>query len=217
MTESTALQGARLTLNSSATWAELWTVQVTDSTARRITSNTESVTFDGYTFTPYPISRAEITRGSKGEITSVSIVVPCLTQIDYSRLSDLRGRRAMLQQVNTAALSSSSNCYQYNFIIQSVVVRDFLATVVLGGTNLNTISVPAQRINRTRCRWLPRYGEAECGYDTTRSGALSSCDGTLDGANGCTAHGTDEVAAGRARLHPLRFGGEPDVAKGPYA
>lgn len=217
MTEATSLQLARLQLNSSETWAELWTIQVSDSTARRVTSNTESVTFGGYTFTPYPISRAEITRGSKGEIVYVSVVVPCLTQIDYARLSDLRGRRAILQQVNTADLSDAANCYQYNFIIQSVVVRDFLATVVLGGTNLNTISIPAQRINRTRCRWLPRYGEAECGYDTTRSGALSTCDGTLDGANGCSAHGDDEVAAGRARLHPLRFGGEPDVAKGPYA
>lgn len=217
MTEAAALQSARLTLNTSSTWAELWTVQVSDSTARRVTSNTESITFDGHTFTPYPISRTEITRGSKGEITSASVVVPCLSTQDYSRLSDLRGRRVTLQQVNTATLGDSSNCYQYVFVVQSVVVRDFLATVILGQTNLNTISIPAQRINRTRCRWLPAYGGTECGYDTTRSGALSSCDGTLNGANGCTAHGTDEVAAGRARLHPLRFGGEPDVAKGPYA
>lgn len=217
MTEANALQMARLALNTSSTWAELWTVEISDSVARRVTSNTESITFDGYTFTPYPISRAEIVRGSKGEITSASVVIPCMSVADYNYFSGMRGRRVKLQQVNTAILSSSSNCYQYSFVVNSIIVRDFLATVIMGLTNLNTISIPAQRINRTRCRWLPAYGETECGYDATRSGALASCDGTLDGANGCSAHGDDEVAAGRARLHPLRFGGEPDVAKGPYA
>lgn len=212
MTEAAALQTERLRLNNDGAWVELWTIQTGTSTAMYVTSNNESVTFGGNRYDPYPMTRAEIERDSDGNISDVTVTVSNVGREITTNASALRGKSVTLNITNTNYLSSS---YSYTFTIKDITLSDVFATIRLGSVNLLTLDFPRERFMRTRCGWV--FGSTGCGYDTTRSGALSTCDQTLNGSNGCVAHGTDEVSAGRPRLHPLRFRGFPGIMKGPFA
>ena len=212
MTEATALQTQRIKLSNDGTWVELWTVQTTSTTALYITSNPESVTFNGHSYDPFPMTRADIVRDSDGNISDLSVTVANVGREMTNAVSGLRGNSVALDITNTNALTVS---YSYTFVVKDVIITDIAATLRLGSVNLLTLDFPRERFMRTRCSWV--FGSTGCGYDTARSGALTTCDQTLNGANGCVAHGDDEVAAGRARLHPLRFRGYPGLMKGPFA
>lgn len=215
-TETAELQTQRLKLNSSAAWVELYEIRYSATNCYRITSNTAPITFGGYVYSPFPMARAELERSNEGDVIDVIVECANVEMLQSTvRLTDLKGAVVNLTCVNTGDLTSG---YTDRFVLRNIVKGSgIMCSIVLGQVNAFDVDFPGNRFNRSRCRWLPQYGGTECGYDTTRSGALSTCDGTLNGANGCAAHGTDEVNAGKARLHPLRFGGHPSLAKGPYA
>lgn len=83
-----------------------------------------------------------------------------------------------------------------------IVASDFTENVcqfTCGRTALLQKKFPDRRISRIRCGH--RYGGVGCGYDTTRGGALPTCDFSLEGANGCYIHGDDEEGAGLENRH----------------
>lgn len=212
MTESAIIAAERIKLNNDGAWVELWTIQTGASTAMYVTSNNQAVTFGGNSYKPYPMTRAEIERDSDGNISDVTVTVSNVGREITTNASALRGKSVALNITNTNALSTS---YSYTFTIKDITISDVFATIHLGSVNLLTLDFPRERFMRTRCGWV--FGSAGCGYDTTRSGALTTCDQTENGANGCVVHGDDEVSAGRARLHPLRFRGFPGIMKGPIS
>lgn len=219
MTESANIQRQRLLTESNEAWVELWELRYDESGGNGafITANPEPVTLAGVTYSPFPIGRATIERNLDSNNTEITVAI-CNVDLFMAGIArDLGGTTAILRIANTAYLSSLADVREYRFTVKDVAISDITAELRMSVPNPLEFDFPSERCNRTRCAWLAHYGGTECGYDTTRSGALSTCDGTLDGPNGCTAHGADEAAAGKPRKHPLRFGGFPSILKGPYA
>lgn len=83
------------------------------------------------------------------------------------------------------------------FKVVGAAVKGNVVTWTLGDDNPLASPFPRRRQLMDRCSW--RYKSGNCGY----VGAMSSCDLTLNGSNGCAAHDND-----------LRFGGFPGINRG---
>lgn len=214
--ETTNLRVMRLEQNSNQAWIECWEIVCYTGLTLYLTNNNEVLTIDGIQYWPWPIKRQPIERDSDGNVTELLVDVCNIGRDISMRLENgwFRGQLCTLKIFNESTIASNEY-YSERFYVRDVTTTDSWATFRLGAFNLFERPFPANRFLRTRCGRV--YGGTDCGYDTTRSGALTTCDKTLSGANGCEAHGTDEVAAGLVRLHPLRFGGFPSIMKGPYA
>ncbi len=78
--------------------------------------------------------------------------------------------------------------------------------------NLYRTSFPKNRLQRGHCRF--GYRSAKCGYNIpVETGGLPTCDKSLDGPNGCEAHGANEASLGEPVIHPSRFGGAPSIPR----
>ena len=71
---------------------------------------------------------------------------------------------------------------------------DWTVSWTLGSENALALPFPRFKQRRDRCRF--RYKDQDCGY----SGGLATCDLSLDGSNGCTAHSNE-----------INFGGFPGI------
>lgn len=208
-------------LHTVSTWHELWEVRIETAvgTVANIVGHTSAVVFDGVTYQPFPISRAEFTVSNDGTLVDTTVTISNVDRAVQSLLetSDnyFRGQTVIYRLVNSATLATTTAVITERFRVGMVELSPITATFHLGHVNLYDQTFPGNRFIRGRCRWV--YGSADCGYDKTQSGAISaSCDKTLNGAAGCTAHGANEVTNGKPRLHPLRFGGFPSIPRGPY-
>lgn len=196
-------------------FVELWEVRVTSSTAFRVTSWPENVSFSGNTYYSYPISRAALSRDSAGNLNQLSVSIANIDRAVQAQLesTSLQGRATVFTMFPMGGVAADA--ISETFEILSATADEAFVTLTLGRPNLLAKGFPARRFVRTQCGFV--YGSADCGYDITRSGALATCDKSPNGSNGCIVHGTDEVSAGLPRYHPLRFGGFPSLLKGPYA
>jgi phage-related protein len=204
-------------LHSAESWLELWEVQLDATDCLRIVGNPDVVTLGGVDYMPAPIQRVEIKRDSQGVVQQVQVSILDVTGVvvGYLEAGQLVGKTVIYRLVNTADLTDESFSFSERFEILDAIATPAVVTFRLGQLNLFEQPFPKNRFTRTRCRHL--YGSDDCAYDTTRSGAIADCDLTLHGANGCIVHGDDEVSAGKPRRHPLQFGGQPSLLKGPYA
>lgn len=80
------------------------------------------------------------------------------------------------------------------YSVVSTSANDYAVQIELGAENPLNVLMPSRMQYKDRCSF--RYKSDECGY----VGGLTSCDFTLDGANGCTFHSNAE-----------RFGGYPGI------
>lgn len=169
------------------------------------------LTYRASAFTVAPVRR----EGSN--IPSISVSAENASQVITSALENnngLIGEFARLQLVNVANLLSGKATWtiQGEVLTSSATARSL--SIEIGLFNLMRRNLPGNRAQRDFCRH--KYGGLFCGYDTGRltpTVALQTCDKTKDGANGCTVHGDDEVAASLPRLHPERFGGFPSMLR----
>lgn len=83
--------------------------------------------------------------------------------------------------VNTGNMAQPPEVLE-TFTVVGASAKDFNANFTLGAENPLTMRFPRRRQFRDRCLW--RYKGVECGY----GGALPTCDFTLLGPNGCSAH-----------------------------
>lgn len=67
---------------------------------------------------------------------------------------------------------------------KSVETKDVITFELASSMDVHGAKVPARPIQATVCAWISRYKGLECTY----AGALPTCDGTMDGANGCKVH-----------------------------
>jgi phage-related protein len=167
------------------------------------------ITWDPFSFDVEPL-RSD----SDGTLNGVRVSVSNVTRTIQSALETYEGLvdspvRVML--VNRRDLASGLPLFEFRGEVLFSSADSRAVAIDVGLFNLQSKNFPGRRAQRSSCRFL--YGGGSCGYDTTRFGSLGTCDKTLDGSNGCEAHGDDEVAAGLARLHPARFGGFPGIAR----
>lgn len=221
--ETAALETQRLKLASTNAYLELWEFRYDEPglNGAFLTSNPEPVTFAGVTYSPFPLSRAELQTASDGSIVDL-VVQAANVDLWLDGISrSLGGTKVIWRLVNEVDLTDPDSKYEEHFTIREVEPIEAIMLIHMRPTNPLERDFPSCRFSRDRCEWLKTYGvnggNNPCGYDTTRAGALQSCDGTYGGPNGCVVHGDSEVTLGLPRRHPLHFGAEPSLFKGPVA
>lgn len=209
-TLSNSLVTAKDTLRAVYPWAFLLTVQIDDTTAFRVCTLDSAIVFGGETYLPFPVKVRPQKRDASGALNAAEVTVSNIGRqiIRQIRLGNVLDRELRLRLVN---LSDLTTCVDFGtYRISRVTITGAVLRCELRLWDLRLSRVPARVFHRGRCQWV--YGSPQCGYDTTRAGAIATCTLSVDD---CRAHGDDEVAAGMPRLHPLRFGGQPGIPKGP--
>ena len=200
-------------------WVYLLEVQIDDSTALRVCAYDAAITYQGKTWSPLRFEVSDVRATADGRIDSATISVSNVRRyfLDHYDAAAIAGRRVRLIVLSVADAADDDAGLETLYTVQSyeATARDLVLRV--GTPNPMGQPVPSERYSRTHCRFLKEYGSASsrCGYDATLPGALSSCDGTLDGANGCRAHGANETSRGLPAIHPTRNGFFPGIPEGP--
>lgn len=192
-------------------------VPSTPVTVYRLCRGPESVSYQGYTYSPFPISHDAITRDQKGDMPEATLTVSNVSREIIGTLEAYDGLigqtvKIILAHTLTEGIDATPVAEETFEVIGSAASTE-AATLTLGTSNLFHQALPKMRMMRNQCRHL--YRSAACGYalDTADPNFLSGCDKTLDGPNGCKAHGSSYTAAGLEPIHPERFGGFPGIPK----
>lgn len=184
-------------------WVFAMTLRVIDNTntvveTLYLVNNNEQVTIDGNVYEPFPFTLDKSEKS--GDITNISVVVADQTRYVQSRLQQYQGLVGSEVDLIVCTLDSgvtvgsSEPDLKETYTVIQASSSDYTSTLELGTLNLLNTLVPGRLQSKDRCSF--RYKSTECGY----SGGLTSCDFTLDGANGCVAHSNSD-----------RFGGFPGL------
>ena len=193
-----------------------------------LVNNEEAIEFGGDTYQPFPIGFKEIEETSQGDLPTVTIMVGNVSQEIMSFLEEFDGMRdekVTIRLVNTATNADATAKVESTFRIRSASADHEKATFELAVHPMFELDWPYQRFLRQSCRW--RFGSRECGWGFTEGipgivppqavvdagNNSSSCDKTLNGANGCVAHGLLYSTAGETSLWPRRAGFFPLIPK----
>ncbi|WP_028449703.1 hypothetical protein [Chitinibacter tainanensis] len=160
----------------------------------RLVSNDEDIAYRGnvYVAADFDLGLKHVANGLP-EIT--------LNIIDTSRAVQGRmqsygggvGFPVTVMIINAGDLNSPPDQQEF-FEIIGASSKDYVATFTLGAENPLTMRFPRRLQRKDYCSW--RYKSADCGY----TGSMPSCDYTLQGPNGCAAHGNS-----------INFGGCPGI------
>lgn len=164
-----------------------------------IARNPEPIVFNGNTYEPgiFDISLKE----EAGSAAQVSLTVNDYLQVIQQFMEQYGGgigSNVTFYLVNTANLAQGAEVQEY-FQIVGASSSEYQHSFTLGAENALMVTFPRRRQTRDFCQW--RYKSPECGY----TGGLATCDLTLKGANGCTAHNNS-----------LNFGGFPGINSNGY-
>ena len=201
--------------NALATGSRLvWLYQIdvptsdADGRAYRFARSTERGRVRSKNYVPFPFTHESMMEGATGDLPTLSMSVSNVSREIIGTLENyngLIGQRVkimlvlMTENQETSAQEHADAILEWEFKITSMTASAAGATAQLGDISLYEVFMPASRISKRYCRF--KYKGAGCGY----LGLLDSCDKTLDGPNGCEAHGGDSA------FHPERFGGFPGV------
>ncbi|CCG43298.1 hypothetical protein [Magnetospirillum molischianum] len=163
----------------------------------RMARNNEPIIFQDneYVAANFELSLKE----QAGSIPEIQVVAQDHTLAIQQRMQEYGGGVGFgirMIVVNTGNLSQPPEIVE-TFKVIRASARGYVVTFGLGAENPLSMRFPRRRQMRDRCSW--RFGSAECGY----VGDLRSCDLSLQGPNGCAAHGNTR-----------RFGGFPGLSVG---
>lgn len=151
----------------------------------RIAANSEAVTIDGEVYQPFPFTVSHNQNGS--ELGTLSITVQDQLGIIQTLMGGYYGMVGLQVELLIADFGSGTTTTTSSVIepyeITTAACNDYVASFQLGAENPLSILVPKRMQWKDRCNH--RYKSTECGY----VGALTTCDFTMDGANGCVVHG----------------------------
>lgn len=198
--------------HGSGSWIWLFDVNLSDTERVSIARYDAQIVWGGRTYYPFPITVPTFAEATRADVAPVRFTI---TDMDASirerlRVGEIKGQRVDVTLVHSDHLADVSFYIRRTGWILGAEL-DFetnAATFSVGPFNVLQRKI-GRRVFRARC--VHRYGGPGCGYDTTRSGALSTCDRTETGANGCGVHGANEAAAGLYPYHPSRFLGAPGI------
>jgi hypothetical protein len=203
-------------LDSSDPLVWLYEVRTKDDPPKMIRLTTEStlVSFKGNAYYPAPITNQGIEQTSEADIGGVDVLIgnASLEVAEILEASDgLIGQQVRITLIPKGLLGDPTAAISHEADIVGMSMSGGGIRLRLGARNAYQSGFPPFRYTRRRCRWL--FGSVECGVnlDTSDGFSLSECPGyTLQA---CREVGDAEVAAGRDRLHPERFGGYPAIPK----
>lgn len=221
-TLASALVTAKNTLHQLNPWAWLVEADADGTNGFYLVGYDASISYGGKLYEPAPIIVGVIEQSGEGDLPRIEITVgnagrEASTRLDNGELID---RSCLLRLVNTSNLTVHQDWGEWRIIEAQVRLQSVVFS--LGPYDLIDSPYPAVRQHRSRCSKV--YGGLECQYDLTLPNNIAGtqpnfdptkCDLGLDTDNGCIAHGDNEIANGRPRKHPGRFGGFPGIPKGP--
>lgn len=213
---------AQAELHTASPYIWLADVELDDDDALRVCDGDANVTYSGNTYYAFPLTVEGYTSDGQASLPNVTVTVSALSRevADALDAGGLVDRSVQLWTLNRADTTQAFD--RGRWMILDVAMTFTAASFRLGPWGLYDAPFPSRRQARSRCDYT--YGGLECRYLTTLPNLVSgtypdfdgsTCDLTIDGGNGCRAHGANEVANGRPRLHPRRFGGHPGIPKGP--
>lgn len=202
------LVSAKNAIRQPSAWVWLFEVDLNGTDCLRVCDSDASFTYDSKTYVPFPIRLEGIEVGEnlpRPTLTVASVGDEAGAYLEAGGIVD------RTVQVYLASRSDTSFAFDAGRwrVLDAQIGLDTVA-MSLGPYDLLDAPFPARRQHRTRCDKV--YGSRDCGYDTTRAGALTTCALSMED---CEAHGANEAAAGLAVRHPQRFGGFPGIPKGP--
>lgn len=156
-------------------WVLLVEVINASATSMRLTDNTETVHWNGYDWSPFPIQLESIGETSQGETPGVRLAVSNVehaVQAALGSVGGLIGQKAVLRLVHAANLSLTSvPAYEYDIISAEADAR--FISFNLSARSPYESQVPRHRMLKNSCRF--KFKSDECGY----AGAETACDKTL--------------------------------------
>ena len=164
-----------------------------------IARNPEPVVFNGHTYEP---GAFDIQLKQDNSVSEVTLTVNDYTQTIQGYMEQYGGgvgSNVTFYLVNAGNLSQPPEVVEY-FQIVSASSSEYTQAFTLGAENTLMMTFPRRRQTRDFCQW--RFKSSDCGY----TGAMNTCDLTLQGPNGCEAHGNS-----------LNFGGMPGINSNRYA
>lgn len=174
---------------------EIWDEEINEIVETlRFAHNNEDLVYRGQTYQKANFT-FQISDGTDGA-KEAQIVVQDQSQEIMARMEGYTGGvgfKVRLYVVNTGNLSQAPEIEELLYVTSSSA-KDYVATFTLGAGNPLAQRFPRRLQFRARCSWL--YRGPECGYN----GGMPTCDYSLQGENGCTAHNNNR-----------RFGGFPGI------
>jgi len=158
------------------------------------TSYTTDITFDGVTYSKFPITHEQVTENTTGEIDEVKIAIGNVSRLIQSYLEsyDLRGKKVSIKTVWANDLADTSNYIEDIYYIDSYVADQNNVTFKLTSKyDVLNLELPTRKYSRNYCCW--KFKSDECGY----SGGETECNKTL---TRCRELGNQQ-----------RFGGFPSI------
>ena len=144
--------------------------------------NSDPIQFNGHTYQPAPLD-IEL-KEEAGTQQSIKLSIPDYTGAVQRYMQDYGGGVGFtvgVMVVNAGNLDNPPEIIEY-FEVVSSDSGSYTCNFTLGAENNITKTFPRRRQTKDYCQW--RYKGEECGY----TGTLPSCDLSLKGPNGCTAH-----------------------------
>lgn len=169
--------------------------------------NTDDVVWKGRTYQAFNFDIASIDESTDGQLPQVSITVSNVNRAVSQLLEPYGGgvgAQVVLTVVNVADLGGDP-VQQFNWTVLQPVANDQIVTFTLGAPNPLLKPFPRGIYVKNRCghtfnspalQAALNIDSMDCGY----TGGLTTCDKTLNGANGCRVHGNQG-----------RFGGFPGL------
>lgn len=192
-------------LHSTSPWWILVECPISSTQSIRVVHGPSNFTWNGNVYYAAALAVSSNKSNSEGSLESINLTVSNISGEFRSliELGNLDDKTVTIRRVH--ASSGASDVLEYVFQIQNIQMDDETISFVLSHANLLNKPFPANRYFRATCGWV--YKSLECGY----TGAITECDKTLNGSNGCKVHGIDETYHGCRRKHPERFGGFPSL------
>jgi len=173
---------------SANAWLVLLEVQFVDTNTglvvetEYVVNNNEDITYDSNIYQAYPFDIKM--KHEAGGVPQISLTAQDFQKILLNKMNEYSGATGstvIMRVVNSDNLSEEPELEEIFEIIGSSA-NDYVVNFQLGAENILARRFPNSSQMRDRCRW--RYKSDECGY----VGVESSCDLTLQGANGCGFH-----------------------------
>jgi len=145
--------------------------------------NTEGIVFNGNTYIPASFDIQLI--DESGKLNTVNLVIKDYTGAIQAQMQLYQGGvgfAVAVSIVNAGNLLQPPEVVEY-FQVVGASSSVYAVTFSLGAPNLLTKAFPNRIQYRDFCQW--RYKGPQCNY----TGPMNACDLSLNGAQGCVAHG----------------------------
>ena len=123
------------------------------------------VTFNGITYTKFPISIDSISENNKSAVDTVNLTVANISRLIQSYLEnyDLRGKKVSIKTVWANQLTDSNAYIEDIFYIDSYSAdQDNASFILTSKFDLLDVELPLRRYSRNYCHW--KFKGIECAY-----------------------------------------------------